>query len=193
MFVFVFLQVIAPPRSHHCNLCGKCMLKRDHHCFFTGSCIGFYNQKFYVMLCLWSTIGTAFTSYLQISYLHSHLPLNSADIIAYIFPATLHRCIMGYISFGQMLIILHLYVNIIMFFVALFGFLWQCLLISYGCTSYEAWKKISVFQGSTFVENIKSVFGSVVHIPILFFVPYRFEQSGDGIQWKLRRKRVKGQ
>ena len=169
------------------------MLKRDHHCFFTGSCIGFYNQKFYVMFCLWSTISTCFTSYMQFSYLHSQLPIYSSDVIAYIFPATFHRWIMGYISFLQMLIILHLYINILSFIISVFAFLWQCLLIGHGYTSFEAWKNIQVFRGATVMENIKSVFGSVVNIPILFFVPYRFEQSGDGIQWKLHRKRVKGQ
>lgn len=37
----------APPRSHHCLICQKCILRRDHHCYFTGRCIGFYNHRYF--------------------------------------------------------------------------------------------------------------------------------------------------
>ena len=34
---------VKPPRSHHCSVCGKCILKMDHHCPFIGNCIGLHN------------------------------------------------------------------------------------------------------------------------------------------------------
>lgn len=33
-----------PRRSHHCPLCGICVLRKDHHCFLTGGCVGLANQ-----------------------------------------------------------------------------------------------------------------------------------------------------
>lgn len=186
-------QVDAPPRSHHCNYCGKCILKRDQHCYFTGSCVGFYNQKFFWTFCLWSTVGLVFAMFLQLSYLHKDLHLLSADIITYIPPVTLHKWIMGYISFGHVLLIMHFYLSIASFLVSGFLFLWQSLLIVYGFTAHEAWKNIIAFQGNSTAENIRSVFGKIRNIPVLILIPYRFEHGSDGIQWTIRYKRVKGQ
>ncbi len=45
-----YCQCFRPPRAHHCEDCGRCVLRRDHHCSFLGSCIGFYNHKYYILL-----------------------------------------------------------------------------------------------------------------------------------------------
>ena len=36
----------SPPRSFHCHICDKCVLKRDHHCVFSGCCIGYKNFRY---------------------------------------------------------------------------------------------------------------------------------------------------
>lgn len=189
----ILFQLDAPPRSHHCKHCGKCILKRDQHCYFTGSCVGFFNQKFFWAFCLWASIGLFFGMFLQLSYLHKDLHLLSSDIIAYILPVTLHKWIMGYISFGHLFLVVHFYVCVIAFLVTGFLFLWQSLLICYGFTSHEAWKNIIAFQGNSVAENVRSVFEKIRYIPFLIIIPYRFEQTSDGIQWTIRYKRVKGQ
>lgn len=189
--LFWSLQVDVPPRAYHCKHCGKCMLKRVHHCFLTGSCIGFYNQRFFIMFCLWSSVSLGFCVKLQLSYLHADLPLNSLEIFTYLPPVALVKLIMAKISIAQAFLIVHFFITAGSLVTAMISFLWHIFLLLEGVTMYEGFKGIRCYAG-TKMENIKSVFGSILYIPVLIFVPYRFDQSDDGIQWKLRRKRVKG-
>ncbi|KAH8407015.1 hypothetical protein KR222_004146 [Zaprionus bogoriensis] len=50
-------QMLVPPRTWHCRLCNRCMLKRDHHCNVTANCIGHRNQRYFVALLLHLTLG----------------------------------------------------------------------------------------------------------------------------------------
>ena len=54
---------VKPPRSHHCSICGRCVMKMDHHCPWMNNCIGLMNQKafllfnFYVCICaIWTVV-----------------------------------------------------------------------------------------------------------------------------------------
>jgi hypothetical protein len=42
-----------PARSHHCEICGHCVLKQDHHCPWINVCVGFKNQKFFFQFLLY--------------------------------------------------------------------------------------------------------------------------------------------
>ena len=55
---FTYCEVcrrLRPPRCEHCTNCNACILRLDHHCFFV--CIGFNNQKFFILYCLYYTMA----------------------------------------------------------------------------------------------------------------------------------------
>ncbi|KAM4700438.1 palmitoyltransferase ZDHHC23 [Discoglossus pictus] len=42
-------EVVRPPRSGHCRICGACVQRLDHHCVWINNCIGAQNHKSFIM------------------------------------------------------------------------------------------------------------------------------------------------
>ncbi|CAI4228908.1 unnamed protein product [Auanema sp. JU1783] len=42
-------KCIKPDRTHHCSICGVCVLKFDHHCPWVNTCVNFRNYKFFLL------------------------------------------------------------------------------------------------------------------------------------------------
>lgn len=55
-------NIFKQKKSHHCPLCECCVLRHDHHCFFLGTCIGLNNQPYFVVLCLYTGLGSLYLS-----------------------------------------------------------------------------------------------------------------------------------
>lgn len=49
-----------PPRTHHCSICNKCILKMDHHCPWLNNCVGFYNHRYFFLYMVYMTLGSLF-------------------------------------------------------------------------------------------------------------------------------------
>ncbi|CAC5426412.1 Coiled-coil domain-containing protein 186,Palmitoyltransferase ZDHHC16,Palmitoyltransferase ZDHHC16A [Mytilus coruscus] len=49
-----------PPRTHHCSICNKCVLKMDHHCPWINNCVGFYNHRYFFLFIVYLFIGAIY-------------------------------------------------------------------------------------------------------------------------------------
>jgi len=55
-------EIVKPPRTHHCRICGTCVLMFDHHCPWIGQCVGARNRRFFFIFCLYNTIFCLWTA-----------------------------------------------------------------------------------------------------------------------------------
>lgn len=49
-----------PPRTHHCSVCKRCIMKFDHHCPFINNCVGYYNHRYFFSYMAYTVIGVIF-------------------------------------------------------------------------------------------------------------------------------------
>ncbi|XP_024938502.1 palmitoyltransferase ZDHHC16A isoform X2 [Cephus cinctus] len=49
-----------PPRTHHCAVCNRCVLKMDHHCPWLNNCVGHYNHRHFFQYMAFTVVGILF-------------------------------------------------------------------------------------------------------------------------------------
>lgn len=49
-----------PPRTHHCSVCNRCILKMDHHCPWLNNCVGHYNHRHFFQYMAFTVVGILF-------------------------------------------------------------------------------------------------------------------------------------
>ncbi|PPQ80332.1 hypothetical protein CVT25_003615 [Psilocybe cyanescens] len=75
--------IVKPYRTHHCRICGTCVLKYDHHCPWIGQCVGARNHKFFLNFCQATAVFTSYTLGTLIAYtVITSKPSSSSDINA---------------------------------------------------------------------------------------------------------------
>lgn len=56
-------KMVKPWRTHHCQICGRCVLRMDHHCPWMNRCVGYYNYCYFFLFVLYLWLGTLFFLY----------------------------------------------------------------------------------------------------------------------------------
>ena len=51
---------LKPPRTHHCSVCGKCVLRMDHHCPWVGSCVSIKTHKMFLLFMVYSVMSACY-------------------------------------------------------------------------------------------------------------------------------------
>ncbi|XP_044494837.1 protein S-acyltransferase 11 [Mangifera indica] len=55
------------PRSHHCQICGICVLDLDHHCPFIGNCVGAANHRHFITFLILTVVSTIYVAIMSIN------------------------------------------------------------------------------------------------------------------------------
>ncbi len=142
-----------PPRSHHCSMMGKCVLKMDHYCVWMGNTIGLLNYKSFVLFLWWTFLGCAMSA---VMLFRPSVHFVRGDTGALGPTASVERIVAGILGFVT-------FVFTAAFTLALIGFLvmhWS--LMARNKTTIEAYEKRNVepwpWSAGTWRENVGQVF-----------------------------------
>ena len=50
-----------PPRTHHCSICGRCVMGMDHHCPWMNNCIGIKNHKAFMLFNMYVALSGGYS------------------------------------------------------------------------------------------------------------------------------------
>lgn len=165
---------VVPPRTHHCVVCRRCILFRDHHCFFTGSCIGLNNQRYFVLFCVYVSVGSAYGLYVNTAFLATyHVDPFSAQFYHLLLPVSILEWILGYRTFGFVYFVVVQYVATLTMFGSGGIAAWELFVIASGQTTYDLLAKGRRRRNkSTGVwRNLRSVLGANWFFRFLFPFP----------------------
>ncbi|PAA80911.1 hypothetical protein BOX15_Mlig020350g3, partial [Macrostomum lignano] len=169
----------APPRSHHCKICGECVLRRDHHCYFTSCCIGHHNQKHFLVMCVYSTIGLSMGICLTSINLTDQFQLPGNLFL----PVTLWRLFSDYSYLVNVVLVLSVYLQIGCLGVTCVYFFLETVLVLRGQTFFEMGCNLRRYNLGVW-DNMRVALGdSWYHWPLLLLYPIDSKQAADGAEW----------
>ena len=181
-------QQMKPPRAHHCKLCNTCILKRDHHCYMTGVCIGYYNQRYFVILNFYVGMSSLVGMCFLLHYMYRTF-WPAADPFDLFLPVTCYHWFYGSVSLHHLLMVTHLYTFCWTTPMCCAFFFWQIFVIWQGKTSQEVTKETRIRSITTVAENFRSVFGPFWGLNFILPAQILYRQEGDGSSWPNLKRR----
>ncbi|KAF4532898.1 hypothetical protein B566_EDAN001502 [Ephemera danica] len=165
---------IKPDRTHHCSVCGQCVLKMDHHCPWVNNCVAFKNYKFFILFLGYALLYCLFISLTSLKYFISfwqgHLEGMGRFHILFLF----FVAVMFAISLGSL-------------------FCYHCFLVLKNRSTLEAFRA-PIFRSGPDKDgfslgaynNFQEVFGDTKS---MWFLPM-FSSLGDGVQYPTRSQQL---
>ncbi|XP_077301293.1 palmitoyltransferase ZDHHC20-B-like isoform X2 [Arctopsyche grandis] len=161
---------VKPDRTHHCSVCGTCVLKMDHHCPWVNNCVSFYNYKFFIL----------FLGY-SLSYC-IYIASTSLQYFVIFWKGQLE-------GMGRFHILFLFFVSL-MFAISLISFFgYHCYLVMQNRSTLEAFRAPIFRSGSDKngfslgrYNNFQEVFGDN---PKIWLLPV-FTSMGDGVNYPQR-------
>ncbi|CAH1103090.1 unnamed protein product [Psylliodes chrysocephalus] len=68
-----------PPRTHHCSVCNRCILKMDHHCPWLNNCVGYRNHRYFFLYMVYMVVGVLFIICCGFDIAYTAIFLTSVD------------------------------------------------------------------------------------------------------------------
>jgi hypothetical protein len=164
-----------PDRSHHCSVCGVCILRMDHHCVFVATCVGFLNHKFFLLFVVYAFFGCTFVAVVGFpAFIHA-IGEGRGDAPVEISPVSSAVLVVGYILMAAFSLALSVFV------------MFHAYLVARGRSTIELYDVIDPVRAARIArydlgmrENMRLVFGnSKWHWPL----PTRFGIEGDGLSY----------
>ena len=159
---------IKPLRTHHCTICGFCVIKMDHHCPWINNCIGQNNHRYFLLFLFHSFLYTFFSTIFILPVFFKSKKLNKKKDL---------NISQKYFNFNENEINYLGTLGIICVIIELFFSGWHWYLALDGNTTIEYWSKRSdyeIFKGiddysfGSRKKNIYYIFGTTNIFKIFF-------------------------
>lgn len=173
----------APPRSYHCDICRKCILRRDHHCVFTGNCIGHTNQRYYMMLVFYMCVAGVYANIMNFDFTYTKLGgFSVKSVFTIILP--LFSWVLGFADNMSLMVAFMCALCIFGTLLMMALFTYHILSIYRGQTTYENTNNVREYDIG-WKGNIRTALGKNWHLVWIFpLIPSPL--FGNGIEFKTK-------